>query len=182
MPSNFKFTLFDDDDLKKLEDMLTRAMVRAARVIAKENLIQGYQPPPAEPVVTPATAPAVAAEIIKPTPITVVAIPRHEEIKARKARRSLNKICKTVEARPQGYITSEDAAKLMGGSQTDKTYVHQWVLNGEIPGALVRSIKPPTKGCHGRLMVDKEKLLERNKLRLANFATLPQFSTKRKAA
>jgi hypothetical protein len=187
MPS-FKFSLFDDDDWKKLEDTLMRAMVRAARIIAKENLIQGYRPPQESPVVeTPdSTAPT---EIFKsPSPLPAapiplpVPMPRHEEIKQRKARRSLNKICKTVETRPQGYITSEDAAKLMGGSQADKTYIHQWVMNGEIPGVLVRSIKPPTKGCHGRLTVDKEKLVARNKQRVENFATLPQFSSKRKAA
>jgi hypothetical protein len=175
-----EFRLFDDKDFKALEDTLVKAFVRAARIIARENLIQGYQPPREEaPVVEQPIAPVVVE--VKEQPQQVMPpwhkpapIPRHEEIKAKKAkqkRRSARDVCKTVASRPVGYITTDEAAELMGGDEYSKTMVGQWVLNKQITGVIVVGIKPPTKGLPGRLMVDKQAVLTRNEERIKNAQT-----------
>ena len=72
----FKFSLFDDEDLKRLETTLMRAMVRAMRVIAREGLLTQLapvaQPAPDTPAQRPVptsgwpVSPAFPAEPTKP--------------------------------------------------------------------------------------------------------------------
>lgn len=61
-----KIQLFDDDDLKRFEDTIAKALVRALRTVMKEGTIPGYRPP--APEAFAAAQPEPAPSPIRPTP------------------------------------------------------------------------------------------------------------------
>lgn len=168
-----KISLFDKDDLRELEDMLVRALVRTARVVAREGLVQGWKPP-VEAAPPPREEPAaVVAKAPEPPRAVPPAVP---EKKQRAPRRSVVKIVKTVAERPAGYITTDQARDVIGRDNSSATALSRWVMEKEVPAVIVASHKPPTKGLPGRLMVDKQALIARNELRKKNLATLPALA------
>jgi hypothetical protein len=146
---NTKISLhFDADDLKSLEDTLMRALVRAIRMTVREGLFgTAPEPEPAPP----------------PRATTFAPVPPKQEPEKRK-RRSAADVCKTVTSRPEGFITTDAAAKLLGGTQADKTTIGQWVLDRKIAGVIVQGTgETPTKCLDGRLYVDKQAVITRNR-------------------
>lgn len=147
---NTKIALhFDTDDLKSLEDTLMRALVRAIRMTAKEGLFGAPRDEPPELPRAVVFAPAPQAQPAKPE---------------KRKRRSAADVCKTVTSRPEGFITTDAAAKLLGGTQADKTTIGQWVLDRKVAGVIVQGTgETPTKFLDGRLYVDKQGVIARNR-------------------
>ncbi len=186
---------FSEDDLKGIEDVLmralTRALVRAARIIVREGIFTGLagasqvaddvqdvaplnsQPVAPEPVpnfkpVQTAPQPVFEHAVIEP-----VRPSRFQENK--KPRRSAREVCKTVADRPHGYITTDEACEFVGGPyESTRATLNHWILDRQVAAVIVANIKPPTKGLPGRLMVEKRSLDERNKIRLANLGVSPR--------
>jgi hypothetical protein len=148
---NTKISLhFDNEDLKGLEDMLMRALVRAARMLNKEGVLG-------------AAAAQEAPELPRPVPRAVEPPPPPAKPEKRK-RRSAADVCKVVSSRPEGFITTDAAARLLGGTQADKTTIGQWVLDRKIAGVIVQNThETPTKFLDGRLYVDKQAVIARNR-------------------
>lgn len=171
-----KISLFDADDLKAIEDMLVKVLVRSARIIAKENLVQGWKPPvEAPPPRVP--APVVVETVKAPEPPKVVAPePEIPAKKQRAPRRNVAKIVKTVADRPEGYITTDQARDLIGRDAGSQSALSRWILEQEIPAVIVAGHRPPTKGLPGRLMIDKKALLARNEQRKENVETMPSLA------
>jgi hypothetical protein len=146
---NTKIALhFDADDLKSLEDTLMRALVRAIRMTVKEGLFGARDPEPELPRAT-VFAPVRPAQPAQPE---------------KRKRRSAADVCKTVSSRPEGFITTDAAAQLLGGTQADKTTIGQWVLDRKIAGVIVQNTgETPTKFLDGRLYVDKQAVIARNR-------------------
>jgi hypothetical protein len=192
--------LLSEDDFKSLEDTFMRAIVRAFRVLAREGLIrrpddagtvqQAPSPPPppipinpdpvpaAAPVDVPVDVPAaapVAVPVVDKPARQVGANTQSRTIKHKRKYRTASDVCYTVADRPQGYITTDEAVALLGGGESIKIQLGQWILDEDIPAVIVAGYKPPTKGLPGRLMVKKQAALDRNDLRKHNAASLPRF-------
>lgn len=97
--------------------------------------------------------------------------------KPKEKRRSIRNVAKVQVDRPFGYVTTQDAAKLMTDMTMDQaiTCINVWALDREIPSVICTSEKPPTKGLPGRLMVDKAELIKRNDTRKRNAALPPRM-------
>jgi hypothetical protein len=108
-----------------------------------------------------AAATAGSVEFAAPPPVTV-----------KRKYRSVQQVCKTVAERPVGFIATNDAWELIGGT-SPSGQLSQFVMNREIEAVIVASIKPPTKGLPGRLMINKESLVKRLVLRDQNRARSP---------
>lgn len=161
-----KMQLFDAEDLKAFEDTLFRAMVRAMRVISKEAKVAGWQPP---------VEAAPATEPQSPT----LDQPEDEVTTApgRRTRRSYADVVKSVPSRPIGYITVEDARELMNMPETTAApTLRNWIFDSEVKAVIACDARlAPTHGLPGRLMVEKESLLQRNRQRIENAALAPRY-------
>lgn len=176
---DIKVTLFDAADLEKMkqafppafaeavENAIFRGVTRAIRVALKEGWITGLprpkiDPPPPQP--DPPPPPPARAET------------------ERKVRR-MRDVLKTVGDRPHGYITTDEAAAHLSGmaDHMAKWTIGQWLLDGVVEGVIVASFTPPTKGCPGRVMVKTESLLERERKRQTNRASMPQIGAMQRA-
>jgi hypothetical protein len=184
--------IFDDDDFKRFEDAIAKAMVRALRTVMKEGTIAGYKPPVAEKFAEPAANTELpptttiqpgavppsyvfgknGAEPIDPPSLPSVqpSAPPPEKRKNRK----LVEFCESVAIRPTGYITAEQARAEIGGEESAaQVILRTWIFDKQVTGVIVCDRKmTPTKGMPGRLHVDRSQLVERNRIRKLN-ATLP---------
>ncbi len=127
-------------------------------------------PPPSEP------APPQVPVFLRPPPEgplppRVKEPPPKPPVQVKRKHRSAQQVCKTVADRPQGYIQTTEAYEIMGGA-APSGQLSQYVHNREVEAVIVASIKPPTKGLPGRLMINKQSLLDRLKRRDEN-KTLP---------
>lgn len=121
-------------------------------------------PPPTEPAPSPVQQPVTPPPGFAPA----VPPPAAQETK-RKPRTNLTAILKSVGERPNGYITRDEAVKLIGGTDSDNATLSIWIIGNEVPAAIVcGSGLKPTKGLPGRVMLHKESLLHRDAHRKAN--------------
>lgn len=140
-------------------------IVRTAETVFRQN---GQMPEPQRPpdmpppqVLTPEQWAAQAKPPRKPT------------------RRSAADVCKTHHDKPAGgWIRTEEAARLMASGGTlhierAKTMLGQWILDEQVAGVIVTSVKPPTKGLPGALHVRREDVIARDKQRQENAAMMP---------
>ncbi len=177
--------IFDEKDFKQFEDMMTRvietslrkamarAIVTAVRVLQRENLIPGHipVPPPHQPELTPEEIAETAAP-----PAPADAKPKKQQ------QRSLKELLPTCADRPSGFITREEATKLIGGDQAAQSSISNWLYGKKLQGWIVANIKPPSKGCPGKICVNREQLLALNRQRQHNVMTLPQLKIRARAA
>lgn len=93
----------------------------------------------------------------------------------KKERRKIGTIIDTVHVKQPGYITTDQAADLMGGGESNKAQLSVWIRTKQVK-ALIFDISgiQPTKGAGGRVMVDKQSLLARDKLRRENAQLSPR--------
>jgi len=178
----------DPDDLKPLEDTLTRALVRAFRTIARDapgilGALAADPPPPPAPAPPEAPAPVFGALIDRPPPpeaprpppgpatATVpppAANPPPPAASGRK-RHLLRDQLRCVADRPEGYQTSSDAHDWLRaqGARDPEMVLLRWIRDGSVAAVIATDTAlPPTKGLPGRLMVLRSDVRERNKLRL----------------
>lgn len=189
-----KFTLFDDDDLKRIEDMMARAMTRAVvsalKIAARDGLMLRPETPATEPeAVQPATSTSppplepVAPAPSKPLPVFLKPPPELPFPPGKateppplnrmaKTRSLYLKLYKTVGDRPDGYVTVADAVHFLGGP-TKSGMVSIWLQKHEVEALIVANVRPPTKGLPGKLMINKSSLVARDQLRQANKQVAP---------
>lgn len=88
--------------------------------------------------------------------------------------RDMRQFCKSVSEKPQGFITTDEAAKLLAVKpEYQPGYINTWIRDKAIEGVIVCGKRwTPTKGLPGRLMVKKEDVVAREKLRVANSADM----------
>lgn len=157
----------DADNLKTLEDMLARALARgilsAVRRLAGEGLLSG--------LAAVVAASPTDVEVAPPEPIAPVEPPTPAK-RTRSPNRSFKEVCKTVEHRPEGYLNTERAREIIGGDMA-QAVLRTWIFEKSVPAVIVASMRPPTKGLPGRLMVDGGALRQRNALRIRNRALPP---------
>lgn len=229
-----KFELFDADDLKAVEDTLTRAMVRAMRIVAREGLLRpDWRPPPPVSAVEietkrrqreeeetrkaeeqgrrireeaearerdmgeviapsmPAAVPSVEAPAAVPSEAKLPEADVKAEVRVTEndVRRALAVTpreapvyetapendkwwhsFKVIPNRPEGYIPTDEARELITGlSETSASAtLSTWIHKDEVPAVIVINAKPPTRGMPGRLHVNMQAVIERDKLRQQN--------------
>jgi hypothetical protein len=166
MPT-FKIGLLDDDELKKLEDTMFKALVRAMRVISKEGLIAGYTPPPAEQGPEP-EAPTFGKLMNGGNAHQ----DEDDEPQQPTKRRSLADLLRTVDGVLPGFVPEEDAEAIMGDEVSARQQLRQWIFSGQVQAIIVRRGYAHSKGLPGKLMVHKQQLITRDQTRKRN-ATLP---------
>ena len=165
-----RIQLFDADDLKGFEDLLFRAMVRAFRVAKREGLIQGLEQ------VTPPAFPGVTEVEPAPTLPQVPPPPAHANGNgAKQERRRYVDYVQTADRRPDGYITMDEGRDIIGGNEDNAVVIlRNWIFAKEVKALIVADGRlPPTKGCPGRLMVDRKSVEARNDLRVKNALAIP---------
>lgn len=180
----------DNFDLTALETLIVRTIVRTVKTLARDNLLPWALAQPVAELTPDAptqptnghAAPAVEAapeptsSWSEPEPPPPPVFNRHNVVeppakpKKRRDRHPLIDICPAVDRRPQGYIDMQEAAALIGGGDNMKVQLYTWVKGRQINGRIVCSVKPPTKGLPGRVMVSRAEVLERNQLRMMNAA------------
>lgn len=201
-----KIQLFDDDDLKKFEDAIAKALVRALRTVMKEGTIAGYTPPKPEAFADITTEPLPKPALVarpepepepepEPTPKQLfgmrigdpqsghgyrqthpiaAALNGAKQDDGGKKRRNVADFCPSMSTRPQGFVTTDDAYKLMElPLEQAKSSLTTWIFNGAVKGVIVCGGGwTPTKGLPGRLMVDKQMVIARDAARKANAAEM----------
>lgn len=146
----------------------------AAAIHTAETVFRSQGSVALHDTVTPLPAPVREVERLTPEQWAARAKPPEKQ-----KRRSAKDVCRTQAEKPQGcWITTDEAAKIMvNGSNLDieraKTMLGQWILDREIAGVIVTSVKPPTKQLPGRLHVKREDVIARDKQRQENAAMLP---------
>lgn len=182
-----KFEL-DDSDLVPLRQMLSKAVANgvynAIRALVNDGIITsltGTQEDAEDSAAPEATA---APEQPAPQPEPPAygrymerepdPLPRPIE---KKERTKIGKILDTVHIKPAGFITTDQAAALMVGdnASSNKVQLGVWIRTKQVRAAIVDDKKlPPTKGAGGRVMVDKQSLIARDKLRRENAKLSPR--------
>jgi len=188
--------LFDADDYKALEDVMARALVRAFRTLARDGFLPLQQPAAApaksDGLAAPSPAPEpIAAAPLPPTPEPVIPPPppappppppivvKPPAKPAKKQRHYLRDIIRSTSDRPEGYILTDEARRIIGGDP-DKAVamLNVWVREKQVPAVILCGTRiTPTKGLPGRLMVHGEAVRERNQLRIANAQLAPRLRT-----
>jgi hypothetical protein len=79
---------------------------------------------------------------------------------AAKTQNLYRKLYRTVHDRPEGYIDTKAAMKLLGGPNFSGP-ISTWLQKGQVEAVIVANITPPTKGLPGRLMISKSSLIAR---------------------
>jgi hypothetical protein len=207
-----KIQLFDDEDLKRFEDHMARALVRALRTVMKEGLIAGYSPPKPEVF---AEAPAQAPD---PTPEPVVAgrppwaqpatygarmgdpqsghsykngngngtaaPPQPPTKEKRPGDSKMGEFCASTSKKPEGYITTSDAYELMDMPiEHAKSALRIWIAKGDVSGVIwCDSGMTPTKGLPGRLMVKAADVRVRDQRRKQTAKEMGLVAAKREKA
>lgn len=180
--ASLKFSLFDEDDpqqWKAFENAMAKAFVRAMRVVAKENLVAGYAPPPAE-VVPADPMPPPETEFGAHLNGGNVGDTRPEpEADNGKKRQSWKDTCEEVFRVPDGFISIEKACDRFGGDRAAAmTSIRHWVQKGQVQAViLVGSRQPRSHGLNGHLMVDERQFSARDALRRQR-AEQPAFKAK----
>ena len=166
------------DDLKSLEDMvakaITRGIVSAVRMLAREGLLSGLvngaaqADAPPEPAIDPAPP--------EPRPAPPEPEPwRSVHGNPRQPRRSLKEILKTVAHRPDGFIASEKAYEVIGGDSAP-SILRTWLFERTVRAVIVAEYHgTPTKGLPGKLHVERASLKARNEVRIRNSTTPPML-------
>lgn len=173
-----KTKLLDEDELKAIEDTLTKVCMRVVRQVAREGffgdaakllaLAQRFSSPAAPPPTAP----------VPDSPVTPAPAPAPDGPKKYKSLKSELKIVPLTE-RPAGYVARDDAVELIGGGAAAKSAIATWIWAKQIPAIIVNGMHPPTKGLPGRLMVDKAAVLARNEQRKQNARFLPMLNRHR---
>lgn len=213
-----RFTLFDEADLKALEDTLAKAMARALisalKVAVRDGLLAALaeaaaavEVPEEVPIVQPVQdepdahaqrthsaqpEPATLPESLPdsgngaepppvprflkpppemPYPLGKAVEPPPAPKGSAKTKALYARLYKTVEYRPEGFITTRDAVAMLGPNSD--AILSTWLQKGQLEAVIVASITPPTKGLPGRLMISKQSLRARDKLRAENRKTSP---------
>jgi hypothetical protein len=179
--------LLETEELKAIEDAMMRAMVRALRVAARENLIAGYTPPPAEssplqPKLGEHEQQSSSGQVTQRGNVSTEpeGLPRPHDSRdegLHAKRRSMMDVCRTTEAAPPGYISAAEASALMG-ARSAEMMLRQWILDGQVTGIIVNDGKGYDRGLAGRLMVHRQQFITRNEARKRN-AALPRFDHRR---
>jgi len=131
-----------------------------------------YRPPWGQPMAAPAPTPPEPERRRRDLPIA----PRPQPPE-RRARRTAAQVVRTVGDRPQGYVPTDELYDLIDTPSDARALLSQWIMNREVPAVIVANYKPPTKGLPGRLMVEKNGLLQREALRKRNAALPPMQRT-----
>lgn len=185
MSVKFSLSLFDADDLKQFEDMfaraMTRAIVSALKIAAREGLLRpeaepepegvAVAPEPPRPEAAPPEEPVAAPPrvpiFLKPPPDNPFPPGKAVEPPPLKSHAKTRKIYlelyRTVAVRPQGYISVPEACDFLGGAKFSGP-VSTWLQKGELEACIVANEKP-TKGLPGKLMIKKESLIARDQAR-----------------
>jgi hypothetical protein len=194
--------LFDADDYKALEDVMARALVRAFRTLARDGFLPLQQPaaltpwprtdavpPVPEPVIPPPPptppppVPEPVAAVPEPAPPVVekppVEVKKPPEVPAKKQRHYLRDLIRSTSERPEGYIHTEEARRIIGGDpEKAVAMLNAWVREKQVPAIILCGTRmTPTKGLPGRLMVSADAIRERNALRIANAQVPPRMRT-----
>lgn len=168
------------DDLKSLEDMVAKAMTRgivsAVRMLAREGLLSGLVNGVAQAEAPPGPAfdPSPPEPVPEPAPVGAAA-PEAEPESKRKPNRSLKEILKTVAHRPDGFIASEKAYEVIGGDSAP-SILRTWLFERTVRAVIVAEYHgTPTKGLPGKLHVERASLKARNEVRIRNSTTPPML-------
>ena len=182
MSVKFSLSLFDDDDLKRFEDTMARAMTRAIisalRMASKEGLLlrpevvrevlQPERPAPEPEPQAPAQEPPPTPEprvpiFLRPPPDNP--FPKGKAVEPPPLKREAKtgplyqQLYPTVATRPQGYISIGEACDLLGGVKFSGP-ISTWLQKGELEACIVADEKP-TKRLPGRLMISKQSVVNR---------------------
>lgn len=169
------------DDLKSLEDVFAKAMMRgivsAVRMLAREGLLSGLVNGVAQADAPPEPAfdPSPPEPVSEPAPPVVAAAPEAEPERKRGPNRSLKDILKTVAHRPDGFIASEKAYEVIGGDSAP-SILRTWLYERTVRAVIVAEYHgTPTKGLPGKLHVERASLKARNEVRIRNSTTPPML-------
>lgn len=189
-----KITLFDADDLpaleavvssaiakafdpKALEDLFARALARGIVSALKIAQRDGLLGQPATQVADqsedePAEEPVRLPRFLQPSPDNPFPLGRAVEPPRKQKRKKTGsdylRLYKTVGDRPEGFIDTEEATKILGGTPSHQAQIFQWLRTGQVEAVIVANVAPPTKGLPGRLMVNKASVRARDDLRRSN--------------
>jgi hypothetical protein len=143
MSVKFSLSLFDDDDLKRFEDMFARAMTRAVvsalKIASRDGLL--LRPETVVRAVTPDVTEFVVRKVVEPEAAPVTEPPSEPEprvpvflkpppdnpfprgkaveppplMREKKTRKLYQELYRTVAIRPHGYVTIQEACAFLAG-------------------------------------------------------------------